>query len=146
MPNTNWMPASSSTRTTAWGTSSSSGIISGLLERGFDVLDPVRGRVAVEVHRPLVRAVLPAEPFGRRLREDLHDVRVHAPMPGGQRGRPPAAPAIVDLPVDLLDPEAAHLGRPLLAPEHAAGVLLPEEDVRQRVLHGPRRPSLRARH
>src|SRR6266705_3513789 len=114
------MPASSSTRTTAWGTSNSSGIITGLLTRGFDVLDPVRSRVAVEVERPLVRAVLPAEPFGRRLRERLHDVRVHAPMPGDERGRLPTAPAAVDLPVDLLDPEAAHLGH-----SHASAPELP---------------------
>src|SRR2546427_9133603 len=111
MPNTNWMPASSSTRTTAWGTSSSSGIITGLLERGFDVLDPVGRRVAVEVQRPLVSPVLATEELSWRLREGLHDLGLHPPMPGHERGRPPAAPAVVDLPVDLLDPEAAHLGQ-----------------------------------
>src|SRR5256885_3069526 len=138
MPNTNWMPASSRTRTTAWGTSSSSGIIFGdLLERGFDVLDPMERRVAVEIERPLVRAVLPAEELGRRLRDGLHDFGVHAPVPGDERGRPPATPAVVDLLVDLLDVEAAHLGKPLLATEHAAGVRLPVQDVREGILPRP---------
>jgi len=64
-----------------------------------------------------------------------------AAMPAEDLDRPAPAPAPIDHTVDLLHVETAHLGGPSLATDHAGGVLLPVDDVREGVLHRPRVPG-----
>src|SRR5262245_52294240 len=100
----------------------------------------------VEVERPLGRALTPREPVRRIRGERPEHLALDATVPCYDLGRPPAVPASIDQTVDPRHVEPAHLRQPALAAKHAGAVLLPVDDVRERVLHRPRVARGRARH
>ena len=102
-------------------------------------------RVAAEVAGPGRRALPAPEPGRRRLRERAQHVGVNPAVPGDDLGRPAPPPALVDQLVDLIDVQAAHLRKAALAADHARGVLLPVDDVREGVLDRPGRAGRRPR-
>src|SRR5437867_3552596 len=69
MPNTNWMPASSRTRTSAWGTSISSGVIRALLVIGSPRPAGPQPRDGLRLALPLFPELLRRQPraLGHRL-------------------------------------------------------------------------------
>src|SRR2546425_1087821 len=67
------------------------------------------------------------------------------PRSAASRGRATSPPASVDEAVDLVHVEAVHFRQPPLAPEYAGAVLLPVDDVGERVFHRPRVPRRRPR-
>src|SRR5207247_3374287 len=98
---------------------------------------PVPGLVPVQVAGP-VGASLPAtEPIVRLLAKRLHHIVLNLSMPGDHIGRAATAPASVDERIALVDVEASHFRRPFLATEDAGAVLLPIDDMSQRILDGP---------
>src|SRR5215470_203501 len=113
-------------------------------QRRLDVLHAMRRGVAIEVERPLPRALTTAEELARGLRQRLDHVGVDSAMPGDELARAPPSPTLVDEAIDRLDAEAAHLGEATLATNDTKRVLLPVEDVRERILHGPRITRRRA--
>src|SRR5215470_11851271 len=84
------------------------------------------------------RSITAAEELTRGLRQRFEHVGVDSTMPGDELARVPPSPTLVDEAIDRLDVEAAHLGEATLAANDTKRVLLPVEDVRERILHGPR--------
>jgi hypothetical protein len=75
----------------------------------------VGGRVAVEVGRPLGRALLAAEPgFGRSF-QGGQNLRLDLPVPGEDLPRRSIVPALEDQAVMDVDPQAPLPRRPSLA-------------------------------
>src|SRR5215470_8758986 len=107
-------------------------------QRRLDVFHAMRRGVAVQVERPLARALTAAEELTRGLRQRLEHVGVDSTMPGDELARAPPSPTLVDEAIDRLDVEAAHLGEATLAANDTKRVLLPVEDMRERIFHGPR--------
>src|SRR2546422_2838995 len=102
--------------------------------------------MAVEIARPAGAALLATEPVIRSGLEGLDHFRLDPPMPGHDIRRSTRAPAPVDQGVALVDVEALHFRRAFFAAEDSGAVLLPVEDVGQRILDGPRILGLRPRH
>src|SRR5262245_10140977 len=79
MPKTNWMPASSRTRTMACGTSISSGIINALLFIGSPRPAGPQPRDSLRLARPRTPELLGSDPraLGHRLELGPGDLRLH---------------------------------------------------------------------
>src|SRR5207245_8403106 len=75
-----------------------------------------------------------------------HHIVLNLSMPGDHIGRAATAPASVDERIALVDVEASHFRRPFLATEDAGAVLLPIDDMSQRILDRPGILRLRPRH
>src|SRR5215831_4418090 len=75
-------------------------------QRRLDVFPAMRRGVAVEVERPLARALTTAEKLARGLRQRLEHVGVDSAMPGDEVARAPTSPTLVDEVNDRLDIEA----------------------------------------
>src|SRR5215831_11042027 len=79
-------------------------------QRRLDVFHAMCRGVAVDVERPLARALTTAEELARSLRQCLAHVGVDSAMPGDELARAPPSPTLVDEATERLDVEAAHLG------------------------------------
>ena len=102
--------------------------------------------MACKVTRPISSALFPGEEILWRRVQGPHHIGLHLAMPRQYLGRPPPMPAFIDDAVDGIDFQAAQLRGALFTAEDLCRVLLPVDDVRQRVLHRPGILSLRPRH
>lgn len=102
--------------------------------------------MARKVTRPVRAALFAGEEVLWRCAQRAHHIGLHLAMPGYNLGRRSPMPAFVDEAVAGIDSQAAQLRRALFTAKDPCRVLLPVDNVRQRVLHGPGILAFRPRH